>query len=212
MKLCVALCISFLVASSSIASAQIVSQCANDALSASDAQGRNAWAANCGYLSPAARDFYNADGDHITFTSGCGRAGCSPFIPVTATAGCVANLAVLGSCKNGFALSVETDENTVTVTSSRGVDTCDGGFCDYGYAAGSSLTVRLSSTVNRVDCLRFTGWDGACAGQGSSCTLTINSDIWTDAIWSPISGCQPCFAAPGSSMILCPRQPALAEP
>lgn len=212
MKLCLTLCISFLVASSSIASAQIMSQCASDALVPSDAQGRNAWAANCGYISPAARDFYNSDGDHVTFTSGCGRAGCSPFIPVTATDGCIANLAVLGSCKDAFALSVETDENLITVTSSRGTDTCDVGFCDYAYAGGSSLTVRVTPAINRADCLRFTGWDGACAGQGSTCTLTINSDLWTDAIWSPISGCTPCFTAPGSSIAICSQLPALAEP
>jgi len=210
MKLCATLCISFLVASSSIASAQIATQCASDALAASDAQGRNAWAANCGYISPGARDFYNSDGDYVTFTSGCGRAGCSPFIPATATASCIGGLTTLGLCRNGFTLSADTEENDITVTSSRGVDTCFG-FCDYAYAGGSSLTVRVAPTTNRADCMRFTGWQGACAGQGSICTLTINSDLSTSAMWGPISGCQPCFSAPGSGIIICGKLPAEAR-
>jgi hypothetical protein len=210
MKLYVTVCISVLVASSSIASAQIVTQCTNDALGGSDAQGRNSWAANCGYISPAARDFYNSDGDHITFTSGCGRPGCSPFVPITAGAGCISGLTTLGSCRDGYSLSVETEENEITVTSSRGVDTCDLGFCEYGYAGGSALTVRVAPATNRADCLRFTGWEGACAGQGSICSLTINGDLSTTALWGPIAGCSPCFRAPGpgGSIIICSQLPA----
>lgn len=191
MKLCMTLCISFLIATSSIASAQIATQCASDALAATDAQGRNAWAANCGYISATARDFYNADGDYLVFTSGCGRTGCSPFIPVTATAACMSGLAVLGACKNAFTMSVDTLENNITVTSSRGVDTCDLGSCDYAYTGGASLTIRVTPIRNLADCLGFAGWQGACAGQGATCSLTINSNLSTSAIWTRIGGCIP---------------------
>jgi hypothetical protein len=180
-----------LVATSSIASAQIAAQCANDALAASDAHGRNTWAANCGYISAAARDFYNADGDYVVFTSGCGRAGCSPFIPVTGTDACISGLATLGLCRDAFTIGVDTVENTITVSSSRGVDSCDLGSCDFAYAGGTSLTIRLSPTKNLADCLQFSGWQGACAGQGATCNLTISSNLSTRANWTRIGGCIP---------------------
>ena len=191
MKLCVTLCISFLVATSSIASAQVGAQCANDALAAANAQGRNGWAANCGYISAAARDFYNSDGDYVVFTSGCGRAGCNPFIPVTATASCIPGLVLLGLCRNAFTLSVDSIESGLTVSSSRGVDSCDSGFCDLVYAGGASVSIHLTSTKNLTDCLQFSGWQGACAGQGATCNLVINSDLSSSAHWTRITGCVP---------------------
>jgi hypothetical protein len=190
-KLCTTLCVSFWVATPSIASAQIATQCASDALAAADAQGRNAWAASCGYISAAARDFYDADGDYVVFTSGCGRAGCSPFVPVTATAPCVSGLVTLGSCRNAFTISVGTLENRITVSSSRGIDTCDLGSCDFAYAGGVSLTIRVTPTQNLADCLTFAGWHGACAGQGATCTLTINSNLSTSTMWTRLGGCIP---------------------
>jgi len=164
---------------SSIASAQIAARCASDALAATDAHGRNAWAASCGYISAGARDFYNADGDYVVFTSGCGRAGCNPLIPVTATASCVPGLVVLGLCKNAFTISLDSLESGITVTSSRGVDSCDSGFCDLTYAGGSSLTIHLTSTRNTADCLMFSGWQGACAGQGATCDATAHHCTFT---------------------------------
>ncbi len=191
MKFCVTLCISFLIATSSIASAQIATQCVNDALAAADAQGRNAWAANCGYISAAARDFYDADGDHVVFTSGCGVAGCSPFIPVTATDPCISGLATLGSCKDAFTVTLDSLESGITVSSSRGVENCDSGFCDLAYAGGTSLTIHLTSTRNTADCLMFSAWQGACAGQGATCSVVVNSALSSSASWTRISGCVP---------------------
>jgi hypothetical protein len=191
MKFYVTLCISFLIATSSIASAQIAVQCSNDALASTDAQGRNGWAASCGYISAAARDFYNADGDYVVFTSGCGRAGCSPFIPVTATAGCISGLTTLGLCKNAFTISLDSLDSGITVSSTRGVDNCDSGFCDLAYTGGASLTIHLTSTRNTADCLMFSSWQGACAGQGATCNLVINSNLSSSAKWTRISGCVP---------------------
>jgi hypothetical protein len=191
MKRCAILCISFLIATSSIASAQIAVQCASDALPAAAAQGRNAWAASCGYISAAARDFYNTDGDYVVFTSGCGRTGCNPVIPVTATAGCISGLVALGLCRNAFTIGLGSLESGITVTSSRGVENCDSGSCDLAFAGGSSLTVHLTSTSNTADCLMFSSWLGACAGQGATCSLVINSNLSASARWTRISNCVP---------------------
>jgi hypothetical protein len=96
-------CLLFVIGESSIASAQVLTgRCQDDQLTnATDAMGRNAWAVNCNYISTAAQAFYNSDGDYVVFTAGCGHAGCSPFVPITAGAACVTGLAVLGSCKTG---------------------------------------------------------------------------------------------------------------
>jgi hypothetical protein len=91
----------FVIGTSSVASAQVTSRCAEDPLGTTDAMGRNAWAANCGYITPAARDFFNTDGEYIVFTTGCGHAGCAPFVPVTATAGCIFGLVKLEYCMAG---------------------------------------------------------------------------------------------------------------
>ena len=102
-KISVLACLLFVIGASSIASAQVLTgRCTEDQLTnATDAAGRNAWAANCGYISAAAQAFYNSDGDYVVFTTGCGHAGCNPFVPITATAMCSSGLAVLGSCKTG---------------------------------------------------------------------------------------------------------------
>jgi hypothetical protein len=100
-KLCVLACLLFVIGKSSVASAQLTARCSEDALGVTDAQGRNAWAANCGYITPLARDFYNSDTDYVVFTTGCGHAGCSPYVPVAATDACVIGLTILGFCKAG---------------------------------------------------------------------------------------------------------------
>jgi hypothetical protein len=102
-KICMLACLLFAIGRSSIASAQVLTgRCTDDQLTnATDAAGRNAWAATCGYITPAAQTFYNSDADYVVFTTGCGHAGCNPFVPITATAPCVFGLTVLGSCKTG---------------------------------------------------------------------------------------------------------------
>jgi hypothetical protein len=100
-KLTMLACLLLVIGKSSIASAQLTARCSEDALGVADAQGRNGWAYNCSYISQAARDFYNSDGDYVVFTVGCGHAGCMPFIPVTPGAGCIGGLTILGFCKAG---------------------------------------------------------------------------------------------------------------
>ena len=77
------------------------------------------------------------------------------------------------------------------MSSARGGDNCDSGFCDLTYAGGSSLAIRLTSTTNLADCLAFSSWQGACAGQGATCTLVINSALSSRAVWTRIGGCVP---------------------
>jgi len=192
MRSCLTFCVMFLMAASSISSAQLVTRCADDAVAATDALGRNAWAANCGYVTPQARDFFDADGDYLVFTTGCSRVGCSPALPVTALAPCVSDLVKLGLCKNAFAVSVSSFESGVSVASPRGVELCpDSGTCQFAYVTGTPITMSLTSTRNVADCLQFSGWQGACAGQSSSCSLVVNSDVSARAVWSRISGCIP---------------------
>jgi len=100
-KLSLLACLLFLIGTSSLASAQVTTRCMEDPLGVVEAQGRNAWAANCGYITPAARDFLDMDGEYVIFTTGCGHAGCSPYVPVVATDPCVFGLVKLGYCMAG---------------------------------------------------------------------------------------------------------------
>jgi hypothetical protein len=53
------------------------------------------------------------------------------------------------------------------------------------------LTIS-TNPQNRIDCLAFSGWSGACAGQGATCTVVINSDLTTGAEFGTvIRGCVP---------------------
>jgi len=91
----------FTIGASSIASADLTARCTEDPLGVADAQGRNAWAANCGYITPAAVPIYNDDGVYIVFTAGCGHAGCSPYIPISPGDACIFGLTKLGYCEAG---------------------------------------------------------------------------------------------------------------
>jgi len=192
MKLNVIVCVVCLAGMESVASAQLVSQCFQDALETADAQGRNAWAANCGYISPGAVSFYNSQNLYVEFTAGCGHAGCSPFIPVIATDGCVANLVKLGLCETQASLTVSNFETDIDVTGPDRSDSCpEGPSCSFHYAIGAALTVSVTPTENLADCLMFIGWNGACAGQGATCSLALDSDLSTSVRWGRISGCRP---------------------
>lgn len=94
-----------------------------------------------------------------------------------------------------FVLSITTElapQDQVRITSSDGrTDPCIGS-CNFAYLAGSNLTITFPfGTSDRPNCLRFQRWTGACAGQGSRCRLTINSNLVTEAVWVPILGCNP---------------------
>ncbi len=100
----------------------------------------------------------------------------------TAEAGAAPNV-------SAFVLSVTTEESPITVTTSTGKNTCADS-CDFAYIGGTSLSIHAGAQ-NLADCLRFSSWDGACAGQGNPCTLVINSDLSTTALYSIIHGCVP---------------------
>lgn len=99
------------------------------------------------------------------------------------------------SIKNtaAFTLSISGEEAAIRITTTNVSDTCPrDDSCQFGFIGGSVLTIRPTSTQNTIDCLRFNGWTGACAGQGSTCTVTINSDLTVgENFWTRISGCIP---------------------
>lgn len=90
-----------------------------------------------------------------------------------------------------FTLTVFSLEGETRVQTAAGhVDLCDGS-CTFTYAAGSVLTVSPTTLSFRPDCLMWVGWNDACAGQGSTCTLTLNSNLGTSTRWGRIAGCKP---------------------
>ena len=91
-----------------------------------------------------------------------------------------------------FVLTVDADvESDITVTTTNSTSTCPANsFCNFAYVAGTSLTVRTKAQ-NLADCEKLVGWDGACSGQTNVCSLIINSDLSTGAVYGPIHGCVP---------------------
>jgi hypothetical protein len=61
---------------------------------------------------------------------------------------------------------------------------------DYAFLHGSTVTLKEWGPDNN-NCLMFHHWTGACAGQFTTCTLVMNSDLTTEAVWVPIKGCSP---------------------
>ncbi len=105
--------------------------------------------------------------------------------------------AALGAAVNAsaYVLTVSTEtlpQDEVIVTSSDGgpARICSGD-CQFSYLAGASLTLRIPHPSDRVNCLIFRGWLGACAGQPATCSLVLDSDLTTEAQWAPIRGCIP---------------------
>jgi len=83
--------------------------------------------------------------------------------------------------------------DAVSVTSSDGtpIRDCDGGLCNFAYLAGSRLSLSIANTTDLVNCIRFSSWSGACTGPSTQCTLVLNSDLSTRAVWSRLRGCIP---------------------
>jgi hypothetical protein len=92
---------------------------------------------------------------------------------------------------SAFVINVGTDENPVKVSSPGTTTNTCGDSCTYAYIAGSTLTITTRAQ-NTIDCVAFSGWSGACAGQGTTCTVTLNSDLSTFASFdTTIRGCIP---------------------
>ena len=123
----------------------------------------------------------------IAALSGCAVADA------TSNEGQTAQASTVSPDNSAFVISVGTDENPVRV-SAPGTTTniCDiGSSCNFAYIAGTTLTVS-TNPQNRIDCLALTRWGGACAGQGATCTVVLNSDLSTDAEFETfIRGCVP---------------------
>jgi NOL1/NOP2/fmu family ribosome biogenesis protein len=52
-----------------------------------------------------------------------------------------------------------------------------GGDCTETYLAGTSVTLTAAAAADSV----FTGWGGACVGQGNPCTIALSSDFTVSA-------------------------------
>lgn len=94
---------------------------------------------------------------------------------------------------SAFVLTVSASaESDITVTSPAHVDTCSlGASCNFAYLQGTALTIETADK-NLIDCRRFSGWNGACAGQLATCHLVINSNLSTSPAYrSKVSGCVP---------------------
>lgn len=66
-----------------------------------------------------------------------------------------------------------------TVTGASGKINC-GGTCFTNEPAGTVITLTATAPSNGV----FNGWSGACAGQGATCTLTINAALTATAAFA----------------------------
>jgi starvation-inducible outer membrane lipoprotein len=94
---------------------------------------------------------------------------------------------------SAFVLTVSGEEAAVRVTTTNVSDTCHADAeCQFAFLGGSTLKITPTPTKNLIDCLQFAGWTGACAGQGTLCTVVINSDISVgENFWTHLSGCVP---------------------
>ncbi|HEX3760506.1 MAG TPA: hypothetical protein VHW23_17445 [Kofleriaceae bacterium] len=62
--------------------------------------------------------------------------------------------------------------------------------CNYAFLGGTPLTITAVGSA--ADCLTFSSWEGACAGQPRVCHIVINSDLSITARFRPpITGCKP---------------------
>lgn len=91
---------------------------------------------------------------------------------------------------SAFVLTVSGIEGEDVASPGR-FDTCTNGRCQFAYLAGTALTITPDGANATADCLRFASWGGACAGQGPTCNLVINSDLSVNSRWTRIPGCVP---------------------
>lgn len=98
------------------------------------------------------------------------------------------------TCSSGpiFTLSVNNSPFPFTtfVDTASGSTRCDGD-CNLSFPAGTQLTLTETNTADRVDCVAWAGWRGACAGQTDPCVVTINGNISVGVFTKPLIGCRP---------------------
>lgn len=93
-------------------------------------------------------------------------------------------------------VTVNGGSGTGSVVSQPGSISCGVGTnaCAADFTAGTVVALTAAGTNGSV----FSGWSGACAGQGAVCTLTVNADQTASANFGTLS-CSPdgvCWEAP----------------
>jgi hypothetical protein len=94
---------------------------------------------------------------------------------------------------SAFVLTVSTSgQSDIDVASSTSSNNCPAGTtCNFAYLQGTAVTV-VTAAQNLINCAKFSQWDGACAGQGPTCSLVINSNLSTHPRYKfGILGCVP---------------------
>jgi hypothetical protein len=85
-------------------------------------------------------------------------------------------------------------EGTV-VSDPAGID-C-GADCSERYWTGTAVTLTATAAAGSV----FSSWDGACAGQGNPCTLTITTDASVTANFDPLFNLTVAVAGSGAGAV-----------
>lgn len=94
------------------------------------------------------------------------------------------------STTQAFVLTVSTDEHSVSVGTPNGQHAQCFGSCQYAILQGA-VTISSSITIDKINCVIWRRWTGACAGQGNPCQLSMNSDLETHSEWEFLKGCHP---------------------
>jgi hypothetical protein len=80
-----------------------------------------------------------------------------------------------------FTLSVSRSNKGIVSSNPAGIDCGNGGGgCSSKYAQGTSVTLTATPPAGK----QFLGWGGACSGNQTTCTLTINSNASVQANFS----------------------------
>lgn len=85
-------------------------------------------------------------------------------------------------------LTIGGDEGEDVVSPGRR-DVCLTNSCAFTYTVGTPLTITPDGHNATADCLMFSSWIDACAGQGPTCSLVITGDITVISLWSKRPNC-----------------------
>jgi hypothetical protein len=85
-------------------------------------------------------------------------------------------------------LTIGGDEGEDVASAGRR-DVCLTDPCVFTYTVGTALTITPDGHNATADCLMFSSWIGACAGQGPSCSLVITSNISVTSLWTKRPNC-----------------------
>lgn len=116
------------------------------------------------------------------YFSGWSDGSCSgnPTCTFTMNAAKTINATFVELPANSSVLSITTSGMGTVQSSSPGINNCSG-TCNAAFANGTPVTLTAAPVTGYY----FTGWSGACSGQGT-CTLTLNSNQTTIASFAQI--------------------------